>query len=140
VESLSARPGRLEVQHRLHRERLDAAEHRRQRLRQARLQQPCKRHRVPAVHVDHARIAPERVVGARVDPNDVARVCADAAKAHEVIPVERGFGGVEQTAADEVAALVELPPLPLSDQAHSLADVATGTARPGAPTSEQRGS
>jgi hypothetical protein len=46
-------------------------------------------------------------VRARLDAHDVARIAAGLAKAHEVITQEGGLLGVEQTARDEIAVLVE---------------------------------
>ena len=74
---------------------------------QPRLEQPVERDRVPAMHVDHARILLQRIVRARLDPDDVAGIRARLAKSHEVITPEGGLVGVEETARDCIALLLE---------------------------------
>jgi hypothetical protein len=100
---------RLEVQHRLHRERLEAAEERRQRSRDSRLEQPVERDVVPAMHVDHAGVALQRIVRPRIDADHVAGIRAGLAGTSEVIARDPGRLGVEDSLRDDVALLLELP-------------------------------
>jgi hypothetical protein len=82
---------------------------------QSRLEQPVERDRVPAMHVDHARILLQRIVRARFDPDDVAWIGSRLAKPHEVITQEGGLGDVEETARDDVALLLEGAPRTVVD-------------------------
>src|SRR5919197_5328636 len=107
VHRLASRSRRLEVQHRLHGERLEPAQQRRQRVRKPRLEQPIERDPVPPVHVDHARIALQRVVRGRIDADDVSGIAPCLAESSEVVAPERRLLAAEEAARDEVAPLVE---------------------------------
>jgi hypothetical protein len=59
------------------------------------------------MHVDHARILLQRIVRARLDADDIAGIGARLAKSHEVITQEGGLVGVEETARDCIALVLE---------------------------------
>jgi hypothetical protein len=70
-----------------------------------RLEQPVQGDRVPAMHVDHARVLLQRIVRARLDAHDIAGIGAGLAKLREVITQAGRLLGVEKTACDDIAPL-----------------------------------
>jgi hypothetical protein len=110
VHRLTAGTGRLEVQHRLHRERL-RPEQVGEQVADPRVQQPAPRGVVPAVHLRHPRVPAQRIAAGRVDADEVIGVGTPLTQRHEVcpqpvdlrcgeerpghhvpVPVERGLG------------------------------------------------
>ena len=59
------------------------------------------------MHVDHAWIPLQRIIRARLDADDIARIAPRSAKHHEVVSQEGGLFGAEETACDDIAVLVE---------------------------------
>ncbi len=102
MERLPARAGRLEVEHRLHRQRLLAQQGGEAPI-QPGVQEPAEADRVPPVHVDHARVAAEGVVAAWIDAAEVARIGAGLAQRHVVIAQGSDLVRTEETADERVA-------------------------------------
>ena len=86
VQGLAARAGRLEVEHCLDGEWL-APQQVGHAVPQPRVQHPLEADLIPAVHVDHAGVAFQRVPAVAIDAGRVAGVAPRPAQVHEMAPV-----------------------------------------------------